>query len=169
MLGLVTRFVSTTGRLALPILGHSPVTEGEHCLILPLDSLLNAPMSESAAMPEGDKKAYELNAKNDLARQVTTCEGEILDAGSNDADLKRDLKSRQVNMIAIAGALGTGLIIGTGTGLARGGPGSLFIAYLTTGAAVYWVMAALGEMAAFAPMQRGFNGYAARYVDPAFG
>ncbi|KGO42315.1 Amino acid/polyamine transporter I [Penicillium expansum] len=57
--------------------------------------------------------------------------------------LRRDFKSRQVNMLAIVGALGTGLIIGTGTGLSRGGPGSLLIAYTVTGAVIYFVMTAI--------------------------
>ncbi|KAK4871121.1 hypothetical protein LT330_000358 [Penicillium expansum] len=83
--------------------------------------------------------------------------------------LRRDFKSRQVNMLAIAGALGTGLIIGTGTGLSRGGPGSLLIAYTVTGAVIYFVMTAMGEMASFLPMESGFNGYASRFVDPALG
>jgi amino acid transporter len=36
-------------------------------------------------------------------------------------------------MIAIGGAIGTGLVIGSGTSLARSGPGSLFLAYLIMG------------------------------------
>lgn len=83
--------------------------------------------------------------------------------------LHREMKSRQVNMLAIAGAIGTGLIIGSGQGLARGGPASLFIAYVITGSIIYFVMTALGEMASTFPMDQGFNGYAHRFVDPAFG
>ncbi|KAF2019330.1 dicarboxylic amino acid permease [Aaosphaeria arxii CBS 175.79] len=83
--------------------------------------------------------------------------------------LKRGLKKRQVNMLAIAGAIGTGLIIGSGQGLARGGPASLLIAYSITGAIIYFVMTAMGEMSAFLPMDQGFSGYADRFVDPALG
>ena len=36
-------------------------------------------------------------------------------------------------MIAIGGAIGTGLVIGSGSSLARSGPGSLFISYLVMG------------------------------------
>ncbi|KAK8164667.1 amino acid permease/ SLC12A domain-containing protein [Phyllosticta citrichinensis] len=83
--------------------------------------------------------------------------------------LHRDFKSRHVSMIAVAGAIGTGLIIGSGTGLVRGGPASLFIAYSIIGAAVYFLMTALGEMATMLPMDKGFSGYATRFVDPALG
>jgi amino acid transporter len=84
-------------------------------------------------------------------------------------ELQRDLKPRQVFMFSIACAIGTGLIIGSGSALAAGGPGSLMIAYIAIGAAVFFVMTALGEMAAFLPMNKGFGGYASRMVDPAFG
>lgn len=84
-------------------------------------------------------------------------------------NLKREFKSRQVNMLAIAGAIGTGLVIGSGTGLARGGPASLFIAYCVTGSVIYFIMTAMGEMAAWLPMDQGFSGYADRFVDPALG
>jgi yeast amino acid transporter len=86
-----------------------------------------------------------------------------------DPGLRRELKPRQVFMFSIACAIGTGLIIGSGTSLARGGPGSMLIAYLMIGATVFFVMTSLGEMAAFLPMNKGFGGYATRMVDPAFG
>ncbi|KAK5048085.1 hypothetical protein LTR84_006275 [Exophiala bonariae] len=84
-------------------------------------------------------------------------------------DLHRDFKRRQVYMFSLACAIGTGLIIGSGTGLARGGPGFLLISYILIGVTVFFVMTALGEMATFLPMKKGFGGYATRMVDPAFG
>lgn len=84
-------------------------------------------------------------------------------------NLHRQLSSRQISMIAIGGAIGTGLIIGTGSALAKAGPAPMFIAYTAVGMVVYLVMCALGEMAASVPIQSGFTGYAARFVDPALG
>ncbi|KAG2413328.1 hypothetical protein HFD88_002517 [Aspergillus terreus] len=83
--------------------------------------------------------------------------------------LKRGLKSRHVGMFSIAGAIGTGLIIGSGTALSQGGPGSMFIAYCFVGMLVLNIMSALGEMAVYMPMDQGFGGYATRLVDRAFG
>lgn len=83
--------------------------------------------------------------------------------------LHRGLKARQITMIAIGGAIGTGLIIGTGAALARAGPGSIFISYSFIGFIVFLVMAALGEMAAWLPLSSGFTGYATRFCDPALG
>ncbi|KAF2745555.1 hypothetical protein M011DRAFT_479057 [Sporormia fimetaria CBS 119925] len=83
--------------------------------------------------------------------------------------LHRGLKSRHITMIAIGGAIGTGLIIGTGKALAQSGPGSILISYTLTGLLVYIVMCALGEMAAWIPAGHGFAGYATRFCDPALG
>ncbi|KAF1970616.1 hypothetical protein BU23DRAFT_473516 [Bimuria novae-zelandiae CBS 107.79] len=83
--------------------------------------------------------------------------------------LHRGLKSRHITMIAIGGALGTGLIIGTGKALMQSGPGSILISYAFVGFLVWIVMCALGEMAAWLPHASGFAGYATRFVDPALG
>lgn len=84
-------------------------------------------------------------------------------------ELKRGFKSRHVNIFAIAGSIGTGLIIGSGQALASGGPGSILIAYLIMGGCVYTIMSTFAEMAIFAPMSKGSSGYATRFVDPALG
>ena len=86
-----------------------------------------------------------------------------------DSMLHRGLKARHITMIAIGGAIGTGLIIGTGKALAQAGPGSVFISYTVIGFVVFLVMAALGEMAAWLPMSAGFTGYASRFCDPSLG
>ncbi|KAJ5750809.1 hypothetical protein N7533_007837 [Penicillium manginii] len=90
-------------------------------------------------------------------------------AGDGQTSLKRGLKPRHVGMFSIAGAIGTGLLISSGTALSRGGPGSMLIAYSFVGLLVLNIMSALGEMAVFMPMDKGFGGYASRLVDPAFG
>ncbi|PHH51999.1 Dicarboxylic amino acid permease [Ceratocystis fimbriata CBS 114723] len=88
---------------------------------------------------------------------------------SDDTKLERGLKARHITMIAIGGAVGTGLIIGTGRSLATAGPGSIFISYSMMGVLVYTVMCGLGEMAAWLPMSAGFTGYASRFCHPSLG
>lgn len=83
-------------------------------------------------------------------------------------DLHRGMKPRQLNMMAIAGAIGTGLILGTINAL-KFGPAPLLIGYIIMGFTVYVVMVALGEMGAWLPHKKSFSGYATRFVDPAFG
>ncbi|ODQ82151.1 hypothetical protein BABINDRAFT_6756 [Babjeviella inositovora NRRL Y-12698] len=86
-----------------------------------------------------------------------------------DRKLKRDLKARHMIMIAIGGAVGPGLLIGSGSTLYHSGPGSAVIAYAFVGILVYAVMAAMGEMATYIPLPGGFAEYSARYADPALG
>ncbi|CAK7910230.1 probable lysine/arginine permease Can3p [[Candida] anglica] len=87
----------------------------------------------------------------------------------NGGNLKRDFKQRHVTMLTLASAIGTGLIIGSGTALKRGGTVSIFLAYIFTGSLLLVVIYSLAEMASFLPMQKGFSGYCTKYVDPAIG
>lgn len=74
--------------------------------------------------------------------------------------LARRLSARQVQMIAIGGTIGTGLFLGTGSSLAKGGPASTLIAYAICGGIVFITMLCLGEMAAFIPVAGSFCTYA---------
>lgn len=66
--------------------------------------------------------------------------------------LERRLKSRHVQFLALSGAIGTGLFVGTGQVLSLGGPLAAVLAYAITGANLYCVMVCLGEMAAWLPV-----------------
>ncbi|KAI0316684.1 dicarbixylic amino acid permease [Amylostereum chailletii] len=95
--------------------------------------------------------------------------GEVEHGETQEETLQRGLKARQISMIALGGAVGTGLIIGSGTALVRGGPLGIVLGYSFVGMVCYMVLVALGEMAAYLPHKKGFAGYATRFVDPAFG
>ena len=111
--------------------------------------------------------------------QVTDGESKIIEENSHTTDvevanssslkLHRGLRARQVTMIALGGALGSGLLIGTGSALAQAGPASIFISYTILGFIVWIVLCSLGEMAAYLPIESGFTGYATRFCDPALG
>lgn len=70
--------------------------------------------------------------------------------------LARKLSARQVQMIAIGGTIGTGLFLGTGNALAKGGPASMLITYAICGGIVFVTMLSLGEMVAFIPIAGSF-------------
>lgn len=74
--------------------------------------------------------------------------------------LARRLSGRQVQMIAIGGTIGTGLFLGTGESLSKGGPASMLLAYAICGAIVFITMLCLGEMAAFVPVAGSFCTFA---------
>ncbi|KAF9819345.1 hypothetical protein IEO21_02233 [Rhodonia placenta] len=83
--------------------------------------------------------------------------------------VQRRLKQRHVQMIAIAGTLGTGLFLGSGHALQGGGPLGALIAYGLVGTVGYATLCSLGEMTAFAPISGTFPHYATRWADPALG
>jgi AAT family amino acid transporter len=89
-------------------------------------------------------------------RSLRSLEGHLNDDGlpepSLDRGLHRGLSARQVQMIAIAGTIGTGLFLGTGTSLAQGGPASMLICYAIVGFIVYVTLLLLGEMATQYPV-----------------
>jgi lysine-specific permease len=83
--------------------------------------------------------------------------------------LHRSLKSRHLSIIAIGGAIGTGLFVASGASISSAGPGGALLAYIVIGLMVYFVMTGLGEMATLLPTTGSFASYAAKFVDPALG
>lgn len=64
---------------------------------------------------------------------------------SKNQNLSRGLKNRHVQLLAIGGAIGTGLFLGSGRSIHLAGPSILF-AYMITGVILFFVMRALGEL-----------------------
>ncbi|EHL2649238.1 amino acid permease [Listeria monocytogenes] len=84
-------------------------------------------------------------------------------------EIRRDLKTRHLSMIAIGGSIGTGLFSASGNAIHTAGPGGALVAYIAIGIMVYFLMTSLGEMATYMPVSGSFSTYASRFVDPAFG
>ena len=74
----------------------------------------------------------------------------------------RSLKNRHLQMIAIGGAVGTGLFYGSAHVLQVAGP-AIIVSYALVGIVVYTIMRALGEMAVHEPVCGSFSYYAYRY------
>ena len=88
---------------------------------------------------------------------------------SEEEGLKRGLESRHMQLIAIGGAIGTGLFLASGGTVAQAGPGGALLAYVLIGFMVLMVMQSLGEMASYLPIAGSFQSYAKRFVSPSFG
>jgi AAT family amino acid transporter len=79
--------------------------------------------------------------------------------------LKRKLTSRQVSMIALGGAIGTGLFLGSALSVRSAGPG-VILSYAAGAVIAMVVMWALAEMAVAHPVAGSFGVYAEIYLHP---
>ena len=93
-----------------------------------------------------------------------TEESPVLNEAHRSASLQRRLTQRQLSMIAIGGAIGVGLFLGSSVTIELAGPG-VIITYLF-GAVVALIMAyALAEMAVAHPVAGAFGVYAETYLN----
>ena len=82
---------------------------------------------------------------------------------AHDEGYAKGLKPRQVQMIAIGGAIGTGLFLGAGGRLQLAGP-SLAIVYLVCGLFSYLILRALGELVMHRPSSGSFVSYSREFL-----
>ena len=95
-------------------------------------------------------------------------DGDLVTA-NEDRDLSRGLHQRHISLIAIAGAIGTGLFLGLGSSIQTAGPAGALLGYATVGGIVCCVQFALGEVTALLPVTGSFVRHAEFLVDPAMG
>lgn len=96
----------------------------------------------------------------------------VLDEGTRNLvgaqdQLERGLKSRHIQFLALGGAIGTGLFIGSGAILETTGPLSLLLGYLAMMALVWNIMNDLGEIVVYLPLKGATVPYfVERFVEP---
>ena len=84
------------------------------------------------------------------------------DFSSEDAGYHKTLKPRQIQMIAIGGAIGTGLFMGAGGRLNGSGPALIFV-YALCGFFAFLILRALGELVLHRPSSGSFVSYAREF------
>ena len=77
--------------------------------------------------------------------------------------LRRELSGRQVGMIALGGAIGTGLFLGSGLAISSAGP-AVLVAYVVGALAALALAYALAEMVVVHPEAGGFGAISQRYL-----
>ncbi|MFZ2528989.1 MAG: amino acid permease [Rhodococcus sp. (in: high G+C Gram-positive bacteria)] len=78
---------------------------------------------------------------------------------TEDDDLGTGLKVRHLTMMGLGSAIGAGLFLGSGVGIAAAGP-AVIVSYLLAGIMIIFVMRMLGEMGAALPASGSFSHYA---------
>lgn len=76
--------------------------------------------------------------------------------------LKRGLKNRHIQLIALGGAIGTGLFLGIAQTIQLAGP-SVLLGYAVAGLVAFFIMRQLGEMVVEEPVAGSFSHFANRY------
>jgi amino acid transporter, AAT family len=90
------------------------------------------------------------------------------DIKAREGGLQHRLTSRQLTMIAIGGAIGTGLFLGSSIAIGFAGP-SVLLSYFIAGVISLLLMGCLAEMTAVHPTPGSFGAYAEHYVSPLAG
>jgi L-asparagine transporter-like permease len=87
---------------------------------------------------------------------------------SREQGLRRALSARRIAMIAIGGAIGTGLFLGSGLAISLAGP-AVLVSYLIGAAIALLLMGCLAEMTVAHPTTGSFGAYAEHYIGPLAG
>ena len=87
---------------------------------------------------------------------------------NRESGLRHSLTTGQLSMIAIGGAIGTGLFLGSSLAIKLAGPGVL-VSYAIGGAVTLLLMGCLAEMAVSHPTSGAFGAYAEHYIGPLAG
>jgi L-asparagine transporter-like permease len=82
--------------------------------------------------------------------------------------LRRTLSARRITMIAIGGAIGTGLFLGSGFAISLAGP-AVLVSYLIGALVALLLMGCLAEMTVAHPTSGSFGAYAEYYLGPLAG
>ncbi len=80
----------------------------------------------------------------------------------HEGELKRGLKNRHIQLIALGGAIGTGLFLGSAGVLNPAGP-SMILGYAIGGFIAFLIMRQLGEMIVEEPVAGSFSHFAHKY------
>ncbi|WP_350238689.1 amino acid permease [Pectobacterium colocasium] len=85
-----------------------------------------------------------------------------MDTEHAEGQLKRGLKNRHIQLIALGGAVGTGLFLGIAQTIKMAGP-SVLLGYAIAGVIAFFIMRQLGEMVVEEPVAGSFSHFAYKY------
>lgn len=152
--------------------------QGHLGLVMPLTMDVDSEKSANNAETAPKKPTFEQVASE---TDVEVGSAQLITAGSQ--QLHRKLGSKEVQLFAIGGAIGTSLYVQMGSALPKGGPAGLFIGFVIWGAVMLCVNECFGklfdqvvmllstyvltaEMVCYAPIPSPFIRMAGHFVDP---
>jgi L-asparagine transporter-like permease len=99
---------------------------------------------------------------------MTPPDDAFADIVQRESGLRRTLSAGKLSMIAIGGAIGTGLFLGSGFAIGTAGP-SVLISYAIGALIALLLMGCLAEMTVAHPTTGSFGAYAEHYISPLAG
>lgn len=96
---------------------------------------------------------------------TTPLEGSTMSTTSSEPHLQRGLSNRHIQLIAIGGAIGTGLFMGSGKTISVAGPSVIFV-YMIIGFMLFFVMRAMGELLLSNTDYKNFSDFAGDILGP---
>src|ERR1700730_12058039 len=102
---------------------------------------------------------------HESAKGLAPGAGDLPGALSDTGELRRRLTQRQLSMLAIGGAIGVGLFLGSTVTIRLAGPG-VIVTYLLSAIIALIVAYAIAEMAVVHPVAGSFGVYAQIYLSP---
>ncbi|QPG72840.1 hypothetical protein FOA43_000142 [Brettanomyces nanus] len=115
-------------------------------------------LEQGSSSKENEQIEIKLQPADDDER--STDDESYLNVIETKGGLKRSLKARHVQFISIAGAIGTGLFISTGSVLSKCGPAPLLMGYTILCIFVWSIMNLLSEMVTYIPLPGRSTPYA---------
>ncbi|MFC0296093.1 amino acid permease [Geobacillus jurassicus] len=88
--------------------------------------------------------------------------------GQKQPQLHRGLEERHISLMSLGAAIGVGLFLGSASAIEMAGP-AILLGYAVSGAIMFFIMRALGEMAVEHPVAGSFSRYAYQYLGPLAG
>ncbi|OGE51279.1 hypothetical protein PENARI_c014G06257 [Penicillium arizonense] len=107
---------------------------------------------------------HSLHEKNDSEQALTS---ELISAGSE--HLQRQLGGKEIQLLAVGGAIGTSLFVQMGASLPKGGPAGLFLGFVIYGTVIWCVNQCFAEMVTYLPIASPFIRLGGFWVDDAWG
>ncbi|KAI5964657.1 AGP3 [Candida pseudojiufengensis] len=88
--------------------------------------------------------------------------------GKDKFELKQGLKDRHLSLLALAGIIGPGIMVGAASALAEG-PAAILIGFIVMGIIAFTMIQSAAELAVQYPKGNIFISIGSRFVDPAYG
>ncbi|KAJ3233030.1 hypothetical protein HDU81_002544 [Chytriomyces hyalinus] len=129
------------------------------------DPITSAESTQTLAIPEDIENSNSLKRK-DNAPQPSSNSNEDFPI---ETSMHRKLQARHLEMIAIGGAIGTGLLLKSGGAIYLAGPVGALLCFAIVGLQVFGVTTGIGEMATLLPVAGAFSQLPARFVNAPMG